>query len=83
MVERFDPCSLQLSVLPPLPQRRDSPAVVVQAGVLHVFGGSGPTFWTASRFSLSLAPGAAPSAWTETTDALPEPTEFAGMLTGV
>ena len=83
VVERSDARSLQLSVLPPLPQGRGSPAVLVQAGVLHVFGGEGPTGPTASRFSLSLAPGAAPSAWTETTDALPEPTEFAGMLTGV
>jgi hypothetical protein len=82
-VERFDPRSLQLSVLPPLPQGRFSHAVLVQAGVLHVFGGYGPTGPTAPRFSLSLYPGAAPSDWTDTADALPGPTGFAGMLTGV
>jgi hypothetical protein len=83
VVERFDARSLQLSVLPPLPQGRSNPAVLVEAGVLHVFGGGGPTGLTASRFSLSLAPGAAPAAWFETTDALPEPAAFEGMLTGV
>ncbi len=82
VVERFDARSLHLFVLPPLPEGRANAAVLVQAGVLHVFGGRGPTGRTASRFSLSLAPGA-PSAWTETTDALPEPTAFADMLTAV
>ncbi len=82
-VERFDARSLQLSVLPPLPQGRTRAAVLVQAGVLHVFGGDSATGETASRFSLSLAPGAAPAGWSETADALPEPTSFAGMLTGV
>ena len=83
VVERFDARSLQLSVLPPLPQGLVRPAVLVQAGVLHVFGGYGPTgLPTASRFSLSLAPGA-PSAWTETTNALPYYMLTADMLSGV
>ncbi len=83
MVERFDARSLQLSVLPHLPQGRHDAAVLVQAGVLHVFRGYGHTGVSASRFSLSLAPGAAPVAWTETTNALPRRTAFAGMPTGV
>ncbi len=83
MVDRFVARSLQLSVLPPLPQGRHDAAVLVQAGVLHVFRGCGPTGVSASRFSLSLAPGAAPVAWTVTTFALPGRTSFAGMQTEV
>ena len=84
VVERSDTRSRQLSVLPPLPQGRYSSAVLVQDGVLHVFGGAGPNGRMASRLSLPLAPTASvPAAWTETANALPEPDWFAGMLAGV
>jgi hypothetical protein len=56
--------------------------VLVQAAVLHVFGGDRPTGRTVSRFSLSLAAGA-PGVWTETTNALPYYMLTADMLSGV
>ena len=54
MVERFDTRTLQLTVLPPLPQGRQSPGVLATPGMLHVFGGIGSDGAIATRVALAL-----------------------------
>ncbi len=89
MGERFETHSLQLSVLPPLPQGRSRRAVFVHNEIFHVLGGRLSGCWfmgtdTALQLALALAPGeAVRTGWTVTANALPQPDAFAGMLTGV
>ena len=80
VVERFDTRTLQLTVLPPLPEGRRGSGVLVDRGVLHVLGGWTPAALTSTRLSLALT-GAA--RWVESRERLGRREVFAAVISSV